>query len=368
MTASARNPFRRAGLTVAAMLLVAAGGAGVRALQADGIFSSVTPGFAGRCKSAALAGVSDIAIDAKEKTAFLAVMDARQPGERDGIYALNLDGAGAPARLTGTPKDFHPRGLSLWRAQDGGLFLAAVNARGASGGAGATNKESGRASIDSFAAVQKDGVWTLSPQGTVMGGLLADPQDVALVGPNTFYVSNGVLGRNAIMRWLQIHGVLPGGNIAYFNGTILREVVNGIYSPRGLALTADGGHLLAASLTGRMLLSLNRESFTGNLSEGENLDLPAAPDKVMLDDKGNAWVAGHARLSSWRAFTADPDARPTSQIFRIAIQSGAPKAAEQVYGNDGSLLAGAQTGAAFGRRLLIGSSLDGKLLDCETGK
>lgn len=357
MTAAARNPLRRAALTIVAMALVAAGGAGVRALQADGIFASVTPGFAGRCESVALSGVSDIAIDAKEKTAFLAVLDARRPGSGDGIYALNMGGTDAPVRLAGTPKDFHPRGLSLWRAPDGGLFLAAVNARAG-----------GRASVDSFTLARKDGAWTLSPQGTVMGGLLADPQDVVLVGPTNFYVSNGTTARNGAMRWLQMHGVLPGGNIAYFNGTILREVVNGIYGPRGLALTADGGHLLAASLTGRMLLSLNRESFTGNLSEGENLDLPAAPDKVVLDQAGNAWVAGHARLSSWRAFAGDSGVRPPSQIFKVTIQGGVPKAAEQIYGDDGRAIAGAEAGAAFGERLLMGSPLDGKLLDCETRK
>jgi hypothetical protein len=352
-----RNPYRRAALTIVAMAVVAAGGAGVRALQADGIFGSVTPGFSGSCKSVALSGVSDIALDGTDKTAFLAVRDARHPGQGDGIYALDMNGSAAPVRLPGTPKDFHPRGLSLWRAPDGSLYLAAVNVRSA-----------GRPSIDSFTLARTDRAWTLSPQGTVMGGLLADPQDVALVGPINFYVSNGTTARNGVMRWLQTHGVLPGGNIAYFNGSLLREVVNGIYSPRGLALSADGGHLLAASLTGRMLLSLNRESFTGNLSEGENLDLPAAPDKIVLDDTGNAWVAGHARLSSWRAFAGDSAGRPSSQVFRVATQNGSPKTAEQVYGDNGKAIAGAETGAGFGKRLLIGSPLDGKLLDCGMSK
>ena len=60
--------------------------------------------------------------------------------------------------------------------------------------------------------------------------------------------------------------------------------------------------------------------------------------------------------------------RAPSQIFRVSLLGGVPQAAEQVYGNDGSELAGASVGLSAGKRLLIGSSLDGKLLDCTGNK
>jgi len=66
----------------------------------------------------------------------------------------------------------------------------------------------------------------------------------------------------------------------------------------------------------------------------------------------------------WRAFNADPAKRAPSQLFRVSLLNGVPQESEQAYGNDGSQLAGASAGVAIGQRLLIGSSLDNKLLDC----
>ena len=53
-----------------------------------------------------------------------------------------------------------------------------------------------------------------------------------------------------------------------------------------------------------------------------------------------------------------------SQVLRISLLSGVPQAAEQVYGNNGSEIAAASVAALAGKELLIGSSLDGKLLSC----
>jgi arylesterase / paraoxonase len=158
--------------------------------------------------------------------------------------------------------------------------------------------------------------------------------------------------------------VLPGSNILYFNGMVFRPVGDDVYGARGLALAPDGNHLLVASLTSRSLKSFSRDPFGGNLTEAGSLTLAAAPDKISLDSFGNIWVAGHANLLSWRAFVADPAKRTSSQLFRVSLLSGVPQDATQVYGNDGTQIAAASVGASTGKRLLIGSSLDGRLLDC----
>ena len=71
-----------------------------------------------------------------------------------------------------------------------------------------------------------------------------------------------------------------------------------------------------------------------------------------------------ANLLDWRAMTADPRRRAASQILRVSLLGGVPQAVGQAYGNDGSQIAGASVGLSAGQRLLIGSSLDGRLLDC----
>ena len=50
--------------------------------------------------------------------------------------------------------------------------------------------------------------------------------------------------------------------------------------------------------------------------------------------------------------------------FRVSLSGGVPQVATQVYGNAGQEIAGASIAVSAGKRLLIGSSLDDKLLDC----
>jgi arylesterase/paraoxonase len=100
------------------------------------------------------------------------------------------------------------------------------------------------------------------------------------------------------------------------------------------------------------------------LTEAGTMTLPAGPERLSLDAQGELWVAGHANLPDWRAFNADPAKRASSQIFRVVLSNGVPQEAQQVYGNDGHEIAGASIGVSAGSRLLIGSSLDNKLLDC----
>jgi hypothetical protein len=324
-----------------------------RILWANGLFSSVPTGFFGTCKTVAqLPGVEDI--ETANGVTFVSVASARGPDARDGIYVLSA--GGSLTRLSGTPKDFHPRGIGIYRSPDGtGIFLVAVNRHARAG--------MNRFSIDSFEVTNPKSSPALVAQGTIQGGLLTDPQDVAAAGPGAFYVSNGA-GGSGFVRSLASYGVLPGSGILYFNGMSFRSVADDMYGARGLLLTPDGSHLLVASLTSRSLQSLAREPFSGNLTDAGLLTLPAAPERITLDSTGRIWAAGHASLFAWRDFAADPAKRAPSQVLRISLLSGVPQAAEQVYGNNGSEIAAASVAALAGKELLIGSSLDGKLLSC----
>ena len=326
-----------------------------RILWANGLFSTAPTGFFGSCKVAAqLPGVEDI--ETANGVTFVSVASARGPDPRDGIYVLSENGS--LTRLSGAPKDFHPRGIGIYRSPNGsGIFLLAVNRH-----ALAAN-DAMRFSIDSFEVTNPGTNPALVAEGTIQGGLLTDPQDVAAAGPGAFYVSNGT-GGSSIERQLAGYGVLPGSNILYFNGMSFRVAADGIYGARGLLLTPDGSHLLVASLTSRSLKSLSREPFSGNLTEADSLTLAAAPEKISLDSTGEIWAAGHASLFAWRTFGADAGKRAPSQIFRVTLNGGVPEQAEQVYGNDGTEIAAASVAASAGKELLIGSSLDHKLLAC----
>ena len=343
---------RRIGRALATLAIVVLISATARAVWSNGVFSSTPVGFLGSCKVAgAVSGVQDI--EAANGTAFVSVSSARGPSADDGIYARPL--AGGPLRkLAGAPRDFHPRGIGLYRTPDGkGLFLMAVNRR-----------RTGRFSIDSFEVTDPAGTPALVAQGTIEGGMLINPQDVAVASPTTFYVANGTAGKNPLLHIPQTYGVLAGGNILYFNGMSFSEAVDGLYGTRSLILTGGGTHLVVGGLLSRSLTSFSREPFTGALTEAGSLLLPAGPEKLSLDAQGQLWVAGHANLSDWRDANADPAKRAPSQLFRVSVLNGVPQDKEQVYGNDGRELSGASVGISSDKTLLIGSSLDGRLLDC----
>jgi arylesterase/paraoxonase len=340
--------LKRALLFLAAMTLVSAA---ARGLWSNGVFSSVPTGFLGSCKVLAhLPGVQDMEV--ANGLVFISAAGARGPSARDGIYLLPLSG-GSVTRLPGAPRDFHPRGLSVYRTPDGrNLFLLAVNRR------------SNSSSIDSFEIANPATAPALVPEGTIQGGLLTNPQDVAATGPGTFFVANEAVAGNFLLRLARTYGLLAGGNLLYFNGTSFVQAADGLYAPRSLMLTRDGMHLVASGLLNRSLTTFNVEPFTAALTEAGSLTLPTGPERLSLDGPGNLWVAGHARLAPWRAFATDPHRPSPSQVLRIGMASGMPQQAGQVYGNDGSEIGGASVAISAGKRLLIGSSLDGRLLDC----
>jgi arylesterase/paraoxonase len=343
-----RRPLR----AVAALAIVAAISALARGVWVNGVFSSVTPGFSGTCQViASLPGIQDM--EAVDGTAFLSVGSARGPDLRDGIYAMPVSG-GSAVRLAGAPKDFHPRGIGLYRMPGtGDLLLFAVN-----------HRSSGRFTIDSFEIKDPGASPALVAQGTIEGGLLINPQDVAVVGPDQFYVANGTAGKNPLIHGLQTYGIIPGGNVLYFSGTAFRQVADGFYGTRSLVLTPRGDHLIVGGLLSRSLTTFTREPFTGQLTEDDTLNLSTGPEKLSVDAQGQLLAAGHVNLLEWRAAAADAGKRSGSQILRIDLVNGVPQAKGQVYGNDGSQLAGASVAIAAENRLLIGSSLDNRLLGC----
>ncbi len=335
---------RRAGRGIAIMAVVALLVFVGRALWANGLIARVPTGFLGSCQVAAtVPGIEDM--EAAGSRIFVSVGSARGPDGRDGIYLFK---DGKLTRLAGAPQDFHPRGIGLYHGPGGSLFLFAVNRR-----------SGGKFSVDSFEVTQAG---ALAPQGTIEGGLLTDPQDVAAVGPGTFYVSNNS-ARSNLTKQLAGYGLLPASEILYFNGMSFRPAADGLYGVRGL-LAPDASHLLAASLTTRSIKSFTRDVFSGALTEADSLTLAAAPEKLSRDSYGQVWAAGHANLFHWRGFAADPRARDTSQVFRVTLLNGVPQEAAQVYGNGGSEIAAASVAVSSGQGLLIGSSLDQKLLTC----
>jgi hypothetical protein len=325
----------RVGMTAGAMLFMLLLAASYRFLESHGVFTAVKPVSPGACRTiAAVEGLGDIAVDPAMKSAFLAAA-ARTPSQRDGLYTYSYGTPGAGlVKLAGTPADFHPTALALYRPPGGKATLYAVNRR-----------SSGDYAVQSFRVIVAGGVAKLEERSSIAGRILSEPSDIAAVDEDRFYVVNRHTSRTALGRWLDDVFGLPRANTLYFDGTVFRVVAKQLNSPGGAALSPDASRLIVSEFYPRRLVTFTRNPYTGELKAPAVLPLPAGPGKMELAD-------GSLIVAAWPKASA-------GEVLRVNLQNGVPQAAVPLYaGRDEEIAAAAETGG----HLLIGTG--GKILDC----
>lgn len=353
------KPQVRAVLTAGVIVTVGVIALALRTLTAFGVFSDMTPSFNGTCEPVAgVVGPEDLQIDAKDGLVFVSATNRRvfpeHPDKQDGLYTMHLDHPEAGlTKLAGTPRDFHPHGLSLYRGGDGRLTLMAVN-----------HEASGEQAIEIFAVTVADGAAKLVSTGHIEGGLLISPNDLVAVSPTQFYVTNDHGSTSGFGRMLETWLLLPRANVLYFDGNYFQQVAKDLIFANGINVGRDGSHIYVSEMMGRTLFSYKRNPFSGALTEDGALALPAAPDNIDVADDGALWVAGHPKILSLDMYRGDAAKPSASEIFRVSLTGGVPQTVTPVYANDGSGIAAASVGAVTGKRLFIGSPLDRKVLAC----
>ena len=354
------NPWLRMAATAGVVVIVAVLAGTARMLESHGTFTSVTPGFGGSCRAVPSAsGPEDIAIDKEDKLAFVSATDrpARskgKPSPKDGLYAYAYETPGAGlVRLSGTPADFHPHGISLYRAPDGSLTLMAINHR-----MDKTN------SVDIFSVQIANGTVKLEEVGSITGGILTSPNDVAAVDQDRFYVVNDHVSKTDLGRWLDDALVLPRTNIVYFDGMKFITVAQELNFPNGAALSKNGRYLYVPESYPRTLLTFERNPFSGRLKQVGALSIPSNLDNADVAEDGSVWVGSHPKAFAMAAYRNNPSRPAPSEIFRVGVQNGIPQSASLVYANMGGEIGASSVGATADGHLLIGSPFDNKILDC----
>jgi arylesterase/paraoxonase len=352
--------WKRIALTSSAVVVVGVAAVVARALITGGMFTEVTPGFDGSCRTiGGVVGVEDLQIDRKDGLVFLSAADrrARPPSKLDGIYTLKLnDPTAKPVRLAGTPSDFHPHGISLFRAADGSLTLMAVNH--------VNHLNSDHSSINIFTVTVENGAAKLSEIGDIQSDKLISPNDIVAVGQAQFYVTNDHGSTTPIGQTLENYLMLPRANALYFDGNVFKEVANNLVFANGINVSPDGSHIYVAETTGHRIQTFTRDQFSGKLTQAATIEMPSGPDNIDIDEKGNLWVAAHPKLFGVVAYRDDPSKPSPSEIFRMAVKDGVPQTAERVYANLGGQIGAASVGAVADGHLFIGSIFDPKILDC----
>lgn len=332
----------------------------VRWLNAGGTFTDTPADSAALCTViAAPEGSGALAFDVQDNILFLAASDRRAldrktPARSDGLYAYALSNPGAGVKkISGTPADFHPRGISLFRADNGGLTLAVINVPAA-----------GDPAVEVFDVAVKNAAVILKERTAISGGLLVRPESIAAVSPDQFYVTNSGTSTTMLGRFLETYALMPRGNILYFDGNAFRAVADDLVDARGAF--AEGQRLYVATGNGRTLYAFERNPFNGTLKLLGQLSIAAGLDKIAADGKGGLLVAATPKPFAEATYLADRARPAPSQIFDVALANGVPTAAEPIFSNNGNEIGAAAAVSAAGNRLFIGSGLDDKVLECTT--
>lgn len=354
------RPLARSGLTWLAVILGLVLFFALRWLTVAGVFTTVPANTPIPCTAiAGIEGPEDFAVDAAHDALIISSTNRRapkaHPDPRDGLYFLKLNAPGSrPVKLEGTPKDFHPHGISLYRAPNGAETLMAIN-----------HLSNGGQAIDIFNLAYENGAAKLTSRSNIEGGLLVSPNDLFAVGPDRFYVTNDHLTRTPLGRFAENYLLWPHADLLYFNGTDFRISVQQMAFPNGVYVTPDGDHLYLTVTNERRLIGFSREPYFGSLKEIGSLSIPSRLDNITADSQGRLIVAGHPSRLRDDQFRANPSKPSPSEVFRVTLdKSGAPVGYKIIFADDGSRIGAASVAAVVGKRLVIGSVLDNKLLEC----
>ena len=326
-------------------------------MRHGGQFRTLKAHAPGVCTAVPLeASAEDIQINRARGIAYLSMLDRRaamQGGSARGtILALDLNDPALPVTLAlaRAPEGFHPHGLSLYRVGDGSLRLFAVS-----------HPQGAPHTIEIFEQTSDE---PFRPVATITDPLLVAPNAVAAVGARQFYVANDSGAHNLWQRFSELVLRLGRSQITYFDGQTMRVVATDLQSATGIAISGDGMRVFVSETLGRRVRVYARNAGTGELRFVESIELGSAADNLNFDADGNLWIAAHPKTFELvRHFMSASHPSPT-QIFKWSPRAAGSGGLDEVLLDDGRALSAGSVGAVLGKRLLIGSITERKLLAC----
>lgn len=338
------NHWAKMALTWAAVIAVAAAVFALRYVMMQGFLTPVATLSPGACRTIAdgLEGAGDFAIDALHNAILVSATSRRAgtQGSQDGIYLLKLnDPAAPPQKLAGTPANFHPGGISLFRGPDGSESLTVID-----------HKSNGQYVVESYGIISDGETVKLGQQTFIQSRLLISPHAIATVAPDHFYVTNDHATTGVAGRFAEDYLLWPHADVLLSASAGFRIAAQRIAFPSGILV--HNGNLYVAAANERRLIALSIEDFTGNLTEIGALALPARLGNISADVAGNLVIAGQSRPGA-------------SQVFRVRLDGkGVPVSYETLFSDDGHRLKGASAAGIWNGRLFISAADDHKMLDC----
>jgi arylesterase/paraoxonase len=343
---------------------------GWEVLDKSGSFRTLTYAEMPPCRSVTGAiGAEDLQIDHAAGLVYVAAFDRRRYEAGDkatrgmiGVFSL-ANGDSAVTDITpaaiGAAQGFAPHGLSLFVGPDGKKTLAVVNHAGGE-----------RVEIFDLVAGQgADGSKQprLQHRRTIGDPLFRSLNDVALIGPDAFYVTNDHHYPAGIQQDVENYLLLNATNVVYFDGTHARIAAPGLTYPNGINVSGDGKYVYVAETTDNTVRTYERDADSGALKllsgPPGRVDLGFGVDNIDVAADGSLFVAGHPKLFALLAHFKHAQALSPSEVVRL-VRGEKGWDVKRVLLDSGARISGLSIAAREGANLVLGPILGKDILVC----
>jgi arylesterase/paraoxonase len=193
--------------------------------------------------------------------------------------------------------------------------------------------------------------------------LFLSPNDLVAVSPSQFYVANDKPSGGGLAAVLQQLGI-GGSPLTYVDDAQVRVVKDDIASGGGVNVSADGRRLYVAETAAQRIRVLERDTFSGDVTDLARVDVVSSPDNVDVAADGSLWIGAHANtLKLIQHFAAEAPA--PSQVIRVMLGAdGQAKSIEDIYLDDGRQFSASSVGVNYDNLVLIGSITERKVMVC----
>lgn len=350
----------------ALVVFILIGGFVLQAMVSAGAFKTLEPHFEGECKVVeGLAGAEDITIDPTSGIAYVSAMDRRKlraDGSHEGGIYLYFPGSfEAPAKMVSTyDGDFHPHGISLWKAPENSgvndrLFV--VSHPPLRDENGAITGQSSQVDIFEINGLILSHVASVAPDEPI------SLNDVAAIGPETFFASIDQGSTTSLGRSLEVYGRLARSGILLGHKGVTEKILGDMVYANGVQISKDNSTLYVAETTGKRLSSYTINPQTGRLTLKSELAIDSGLDNIEIAEDGTLWLVSHPKTFDFLAHSGDAEKRSASQVFQVT-DTGNILSATEIYLSDGNPMSGASVAAPIGNRFLMGSVFEPFILDC----
>ncbi|WNJ16955.1 hypothetical protein [Pontibacter sp. G13] len=312
-------------------------------LISTGYFRSIVPTGKGRVvQTWQLAGAEDLTISYEDSFAIISATD-RFADTQGGLYFMKLgDTFGDPVLLTGDfDGEFKPHGISMFPLDSARYQVMAVN-----------HTEEGH-SIEVFELYGDSLVYIR----TIKDKAFIRPNDLVIVSPGMFYVTNDHGYVDGFKKILEEYGGLAVSNAVFYDGQTATEVADGIAYANGVQYDPSRNLLFVASPRA-FLVKVYAVQADWTLDFIEDVPCSSGVDNLELAPDGSIWIGSHPNLLQFQAYFGQKSPVAPSEVIRIEYRGTDDYSVQSVWEHAGDQIAASTVAAPWGNKVLIGSVCD----------